>query len=82
MKWDSSTITGIFVDKKLQIFDGRHRLTAIQRLSPDEFKFIFGEKDNDGAGGVCVNIYRDIRTSDLIFLSQSNYFIYLFIRFQ
>ena len=51
---------------EIQIFDGRHRITALQRLSSQTFQNIFGEK------GVPINIYANIPTNLLFLLSQSN----------
>ena len=44
-KWNSSNIAGIFIDNLLQVFDGRHRLTALKSLSKEEFEAIFGKED-------------------------------------
>jgi hypothetical protein len=71
IKWSSSNISGIYLNQTLQIFDGRHRLTALQLLSKQEFDEIFGVKGNDAAGGVRVNIYKDFDASILIYISQS-----------
>ena len=73
-KWNSSNIAGIFIDNLLQIFDGRHRLTALKSLSKEEFEAIFGKEGQENvAGGVRINIYKDLDPSFLIFLSQSKF---------
>ena len=71
-RWDSSNISGIFINNNLQIFDGAHRLMALQKLSEKEFEDIFGSKNvNADSRGVRINIYKDLDSSNLIFYSQS-----------
>ena len=70
--WSTSNIAGIYLDNLLQIFDGRHRITALQLLTKEEFEGIFGGIGQENvAGGVRINIYKDLDPSSLIFLSQS-----------
>ena len=74
-RWESTNISGIYVSEKLQIFDGRHRLTALKSLKKSEFESIFGvEGGEDCAGGVRIKIFKDFDPSILIFLSQSKDF--------
>jgi hypothetical protein len=81
-KWNFSVISGTYINDVLQIFDGRHRLTALKRFNEEEFKEIFDDKDNkEGTCGVTINIYKDLSPINLLQLSESN-FIYLYIRFQ
>jgi hypothetical protein len=71
-KWDYSNIAGIYINEMLQIFDGVHRLSALKTLKKEEFEEIFKSNEQEGVVvGPRINLYKDIDTSMLIFLSQS-----------